>query len=272
MFENFNYYCDKCNYGCNKKNLMVQHKKTKKHNLMYNKLNICSCGKKYKHIQSLNRHKNLCNTLLQLNQEYNNENEDLKYMILSLVKQNKNMIIENNNMRKIIKDIIPNIGNNNTIINNQLNINVFLNTECKDAINLTEFLKSLKLNIDDLNITKQTGYVNGITNIFLRRLKELDLHKRPIHCSDLKKEIIYVKDNDIWEKDNNDKIKLKKAINVIAKKQVDTIKTWENMNPDWKENDNRIKEYCEYIHVITSPNLTKYNNKIIKNISKEIII
>lgn len=278
MFKNYNYYCEKCKYGCNKKYLMNQHKKTKKHKFTNVGLNICSCGKRYKHIQSLNRHKLNCNSKVQINnnsidkyKNKNNENDDLKNMILSLVEQNKNMIVENNNMREIIKEIIPNIGNNKTIINNQLNINVFLNTECKDAINLTEFLKTIELNVDDLNITKQNGYVNGITNIFLRGLKDLDLNKRPIHCSDLKKEIIYVKDNDIWERDNNDKVKIKNAINVIAKKHVDTIKTWEELNPQWKNNDNSIIEYCEYIHAITSSNLKKYN-KIIKNIVKEIVI
>jgi hypothetical protein len=274
MFNNYNFYCEKCNYGCDKKYTMNRHKNTKKHKLMDNNINICSCGKRYKHIQSLNRHKLICNNSIDnynYNYNYKNENEDLKNIILSLVEQNKNMIIENNNMRNIIKEIIPNIGNNNTIINNQLNINVFLNKECKDAINLTEFLTTIELNMDDLNITKQNGYVNGITNIFLKGLKGLELNKRPIHCSDLKKEIIYIKDNDIWEKDNNDKVKIKNAINYIAKKQVDIIKTWEKMNPNWKNNDKNVIEYCEYIHAITSSNIQKYN-KIIKNIAKETVI
>ena len=272
MFNNYNFFCEKCNYGCDKKYTMNRHKNTKKHKLMDNNINICSCGKRYKHIQSLNRHKLICNNSIDnYNYNYKNENEDLKNIILSLVEQNKNMITENNNMRNIIKEIIPNIGNNNTIINNQLNINVFLNKECKDAINLTEFLTTIELNINDLNITKQNGYVNGITNIFLKRLKGLELNKRPIHCSDLKKEIIYVKDNDIWEKDNNDKVKIKNAINYIAKKQVDIIKTWEMMNPNWKNNDKNVVEYCEYIHAITSSNIQKYN-KIIKNIARETVI
>ena len=136
---------------------------------------------------------------------------------------------------------------------------------------MSEFIESIQLSIEDIEKIGRDGQTEGMSKLFINKLQDLDIVKRPVHCSDLKKEIIYVKDNDIWERDNNDKVKIKNAINVIAKKQVDTIKTWEELNPQWKNNDNSIIEYCEYIHAITSSNLKKYN-KIIKNIVKEIVI
>ena len=111
----------------------------------------------------------------------------------------------------------------------------------------------------------------GITNIFLRGLKELDLHKRPIHCCDSKRDILYVKDNDTWEKD--DKQHMKKAITTIAQKQLDKIKEWETNNPDWKLSDEGKQMYIEMIsNIIGSEDDDKSNNKIIKTIAKEVII
>ena len=189
------------------------------------------------------------------------------YDILS---DKQNMLLENQEMRDMVKDMIPKIGNNNTTINNKFNLQFFLNEECKDAINLTDFVQTLQLELGDLDKTRTGGYVSGITNIFVRGLKELELHKRPIHCSDLKREVLYVKDNDTWEKDNSEKQIMKQAINTVAKKQIDIIKEWEASNPDWNKTETGTKMYIDMVRNVTDT--TDNENKIIKTIAKEVII
>ena len=261
------------------------------HNLLPDKT-ICCCGKKYKHIQSYYRHIKRCEIYKIINKKENNnsikkieskknivanltDNDLIQNLLDNLIIQNNNIISENKEMRDIIKTIIPKIENKTTI-NNQFNINMFLNEDCKDAINLTDFVNTLNLELQDLYISKKTGYINGIANIFIKNLEQLDLHKRPIHCSNLKNEILYVKDNNIWEVDNNKKTKLKNAINNVSKKQIDIIKQWELDNPDWNSDDIKRSVYCELVNTVTSTNNDKHNDKnndkIIKIIAKEVIL
>ena len=124
----------------------------------------------------------------------------------------------------------------------------------------------------DLDATRQNGYVNGITNIFVRGLRELELHKRPIHCSDLKREVLYVKDNDTWLKDNEDKDKMKRAITTVAKRQIDIIKDWEAKNENWNETEKGTQMYIDMVRSVTGGNDNVSDNKIIKTIAKEVII
>ncbi len=225
----------------------------------------CECGKEYKHIQSFNRHEKSCNF-----KNSDKEKQELRTMISTLVSQNQNMLLENQEMRELVKDMIPKIGN--TTINNKFNLNLFLNEECKDAINLTDFITNLKLELNDLDNTRQNGYITGISNIFVRELKQLDLHKRPIHCSDIKREILYVKDNNIWEKDNDENTIMKGAINSLAKRQIDKIKEWELANPSWNKTEEGTNNYIKMVKSITECNDEKVDNKIIKSIAKEVII
>ena len=274
---------------------MQQHEKTNKHKSAYfsegNAQNAhleicyhtCSCGKKYKHIQSYNRHKKVCqfseseNQILAVtvkeNEKNSEESSDLKDMITALIEQNKSILLENKEMRNIVKDLIPKVGSNNTTNYNQFNINVFLNEQCKDALNLTDFVNTLKLESSDLDITRENGYAKGIANIFLKGLRNLDMHKRPIHCSDLKREVLYVKDNDTWEKEAREKPKIKQAITTVAKKQINAIKEWEAKHPGWQNSDKGQKEYCEMVREVTScAGSDETENKIIRTIAKEVII
>ena len=182
------------------------------------------------------------------------------------------MLNENKEMRGMLLDVIPKIGN--TTITNKFNLNFFLNEQCKDAINLTDFIDTLELGLEDLNQTRQNGYITGISNIIIRGLRELDLYKRPIHCSDLKREILYVKDNNTWERDNDNKQKMKSVITTVAKKQIDKIKEWESQNPDWNKTDSGTNKYIEMVKNVTDidDDDEKYNNRIIKTIAKEVII
>tara|TARA_B100001063_G_scaffold246924_1_gene288554 strand:- start:2412 stop:3299 length:888 start_codon:yes stop_codon:yes gene_type:complete len=280
--QKYKFYCEKCDYGSNKKFLFKQHCETKKHRkpqcskmLTKNMLSYnCSCGRIYKHIQSYNRHKKLCSTELAKitnDQDMDNEKEELRSMISTLITQNQNMLLENKDMREMVKDMIPKIGSNNTTIN-KFNLQVFLNEQCKDAINLTDFVATLQLELADLDATRQKGYVNGITSIFVRGLRELELHKRPIHCSDLKREVLYVKDNDTWLKDDNDKGKMKQAITTVAKRQIEIIKEWEAKNEKWNETETGRQMYIDMVRSVTGENDDTSENKIIKTIAKEVII
>lgn len=279
--DDHRFYCDKCDYRCSKVFLFKQHCSTKKHlkkecskKLTENmQEHICSCGKGYKHIQSYNRHVKGCEKAL-VSREVDKEKEELRGMIATLVSQNQNMLLENKEMRDMVKDMIPKIGNNNTTITNKFNLQFFLNEQCKDAINLTDFVETLKLELADLDETRQNGYISGITNIFVRGLRQLDLHKRPIHCSDFKREVLYVKDNDTWERDNEDKRIMKQAINTVAKRQIDKIKEWESNNPDWNRSDEGTQQYIEMVRNVTDTgdDPERSDNKIIRTIAKEVII
>ena len=196
-------------------------------------------------------------------------------MITTLIRQNQDMLTENQEMREMLKDVIPKIGNNNTTITNKFNLQFFLNEQCKDAINLTEFVETLELGLSDLDETRQNGYVSGISSIIVRGLKELDLHKRPIHCSDLKREVLYVKDNDTWERENDNKQKMKQVIATVANKQIDKIKEWESRNPDWNLTESGTQSYIEMVRNVTDGHgdeEDRSNNRIIKTIAKEVII
>jgi hypothetical protein len=170
---------------------------------------------------------------------------------------------------KIIQDMIPRLGNNN---NNKFNINLFLNENCREAINMTDFINSLSIQIEDLQFTKNNGLIEGVSSIFLNGLKQLDTYKRPIHCTDIKRETLYIKDNNEWERDIG-KHKLKDAINDVATKQRKAITEWEESNPVWFATETGKDEYIKLIRsVMADVNCLPNENKIIKSIAKETIV
>ena len=257
---------------------MLKNAQNAQANLKLKTITKCKCGKKYKHIQSYKRHVKTCkeaseNQIVVADTKADKTSDDLRNMLSTISEQYKNMVIENAEMRKIVTELIPRIGNNNTTttVNNQINIQMFLNEECKDALNLTDFIDTLKLDSADLASTRENGYVVGIANIFLRGLKALDLNKRPIHCSDLKREVLYVKDDGIWEKDNADKNKIRSAITSVAKKQINAIKQWEEEHPGWQSTDKGTQEYCEMVQQVTTKSDEK-DNRIIRSIASGVVL
>tara|TARA_Y100000389_G_C17383980_1_gene475941 strand:+ start:282 stop:1163 length:882 start_codon:yes stop_codon:yes gene_type:complete len=277
--KDLSFVCEACNYFCKTKFLYNQHCSTKKHkrNTEGNsnhdmKQHICHCGKQYNHIQSYRRHVRSCNKeIVVKNTQHQTIDEELRDVITNLISQNQNILLENKEMREMVKEMIPKMGT--TVINNKFNLQIFLNEKCKDAINLTEFVQNLKLNLDDLNKTRSEGYISGITNIFVKGLRELELHKRPIHCCDLKREVLYVRDNNEWGKDNNNKDHIKGAINVVVKKQIGLIKLWEANNPDWNKTDRGAEQYIKMVRCITDAcSQNNSENKIIRTIAKEVLI
>jgi hypothetical protein len=218
--------------------------------------------------------------------------------VLEIVKQNREfqqIVIEQQNLaaeqnkllmeqQKTITELVnkPSTINNttnsnNTNSNNKFNLNFFLNEQCKDALNITDFVNSLKLQLEDLENTGKYGFVEGISRIFIKGLKELDIHKRPIHCSDLKRETMYVKDQNIWEKENSEKIKLYKSIGEIAHKNINQIPLWSLKNPDSsdsesKKNDMFLQIIYESMGGNNEEETNKYYDKIVKNVSREVTI
>ena len=219
----------------------------------------CGCGKSYKHASSLSKHKTKCKYL-----QYVNENIQ------------KNEIIPTNNVEHLLKDIleenkvlrekISNLELGNTINNNQqYSINFFLNEKCKNAMNLEDFVEKIKFTLEDLNFTKENGYANGISNIFIKNLNDMDITERPIHCSDQKRLQFYVKNDNEWTKDKNNE-KIDNTIKKVSKKQLKSIQDWIVANPDYLESDAKTEEYFTLVKSITQPN----DDKNLKNIKKKV--
>ena len=287
------FHCDICNYNTSRNSQYVRHLVTDKHQMLtktyhgdYQKIKdiICSnCGKKYKHRQSLFKHKKTCK---QISEQILEVKQDAPIIttevVMQLIKQNQqlqNLLIDQNNkmyeLAKEGKTINNNTTNNNN--NNNFNLNVFLNEKCKDAINLMDFVDSLAVKLKDLENTARLGYVEGISQIFITGLSELNVHKRPIHCSDFKREILYIKDHDSWEKEDEDKTKLTNAIKIIGSKNMKQITEWQKVNPlyndpESKQNDKYMKMICNAMSGSSKEESDKNYEKIIKNIAKETII
>jgi hypothetical protein len=291
------FVCKKCDYKCCKQSDYDKHLLTAKHKkddaediLEDEKLAIqyfCECGKEYKHRQGLWKHKKKCqNTTANVDTDIlveNNkpEQSNKDNLIEYLIKENsefKTLIME-----LIKKDNISNISNN-TVSNNTINSNnktfnlqFFLNEQCKDALNIGEFVDSIKVQLTDLENTGRIGYVEGVSKILIKNLNELDVVKRPIHCSDLKREVIYIKDDNKWLKENEDKQVIKKAIKDVANKNIRQITEWASLNPDCKNSES--KKNNQYLNIVMNSmsggsNEEQHNNieKIIKNITKSVII
>ena len=170
---------------------------------------------------------------------------------------------------------------NNTLINNStnktFNLHVYLNETCKNAMNISEFVSSIKVNLEDLEYTGRQGYIQGISNIILNNLQKLEQHERPLHCNDLKREVIYIKDNDKWEKESESKPILTKAIKVIANENIKQIKFWKDKYPDCtdydsKQNNMYLKIVSNSMNGLTEEESQSNISKIISNVAKETII
>ena len=229
------YYCECCDYKCFNKTNYNKHLQTIKHKYLQNtdknvlKLEIkfdCICGKSYKHRQSLYTHQNKCNYIV--SKEKNSKSDvDFKKMFLEIIKENhelRTMMVE---QQKQITELIPKIGNttNNNTLNQKFNINVFLNEKCRDAIDITDFIKSIKISIEQLDTINTTGMADGLSSAIITNLKSLSVYERPIHCTDIKRETLYIKDDNQWECDR-DQTRIKTAIKQIAGKPYIPLQEW----------------------------------------------
>tara|TARA_B100000900_G_scaffold372916_1_gene353144 strand:- start:342 stop:1223 length:882 start_codon:yes stop_codon:yes gene_type:complete len=274
-----NFYCEDCNFKCSKLSEWKRHISTAKHKKIVNVDKktpknatpfVCECGKSYKQRQGLSRHKKICKFNTENAEEKNDpaDPNDPSYKEL-LIKAMKDM----SDMRKEMVSMIPLIGNttnNNNTTNNTFNLQFFLNNDCKDALNLTDFIDSLRLQLNDLEYTTDNGHVKGITNIFQTALSNLEETKRPMHCTDLKREVLYIKDNDKWHVDEDKEI-IKGAVETVANKNIGNTGKWLEKYPGHM--DPGSKDFEKYVKMTTNlmgSGEELEQNKIIKNICKEV--
>ena len=277
--------CELCDYVCKNKKDFNKHLFTRKHKMIVNGSELdsiksvddgykCKCGKKYKYDSGYYRHKKVCDyeeksENIQEKIEDKEDENDLTYkgMFLEMVNQNKEL-------QGMMKEMIPNIGNHNMTNSNntQFNINVFLNEDCKDALNIKDFVSSLKLQLQDLDNTGKLGFVEGTSKIFIDGLNKLEITKRPIHCSDIEEETLYIKDNDIWEKENKNKDKMKNAIDEITDINMKQMPEWVKNNPNFANDDEYLKVISNIMSVMDKGNQNKQKEEIINNVAKETFI
>ena len=283
------FVCEKCHFVCSKKRDYERHILTRKHKnddkkaTDHIKKYECECGKSFAYRQGLYVHKKSCKIEIIIDNITNNEvkneskktdeqidsktDKELKDLVKDLIKQNGELV-------KTIQDIVPKIGTTNNITNNNhFNLNVFLNEKCKDALNINDFIESLKITLDDLEFSNKNGMVQGISNLMIKGLKELDIYKRPIHCTDAKRDIMYIKDKEKWEKDDNHN-KIRNTIIKVANKERNSLYMWVEKNPNWFDSEEKQIEYLTIMRNICEPveNYEKNERKIIKNIGREILI
>ena len=203
------------------------------------------------------------------------ENAEFKHIILDMVKSNTELQKQMIDVCKTNSNINTNINCNNNSNNKTFNLQFFLNEQCKDAMNITDFANSFDLQLSDLECVGELGYVEGITKIMIDKLNSMDVYKRPIHCSDAKREIIYVKDADVWAKEEKDNPKLRQAIKNVSFKNMKLVYNWSNAYPESKDNQTKLNDkYMMLVIQSTGGNgpILESENKIIRRIAKEILI
>lgn len=258
----------------NNTNFTKKNRKNEKSKITISSLTCDNCGKKYRHRSGLSRHKKVCSE----NNKYFDDN-----MMITTVNEKKNEVLENQQkqisdlqsllektieqQQDTINKLIPKVGN--TTNYNKMTVNLFLNEKCKDAMNLTDFVESLSLTFDDVLYTKEKGYVQGIKNIFLKNLIEMEPTNRPIHCSDQKRLSFYVKEEDQWEKDKEHS-KLDRSIEKITRKQIQQIKEWEAKHPNWCESDEETQMYMDIVKKSMGGVSAEEKSKNLETIKKEL--
>ena len=279
------FVCEYCHYSSCRKSQYERHLQTDKHKILQNptskkfqqyKKYMCFCGKSYKHSSTLYAHKKICSIDNEKTAEIaieeiedTEENKEIKdkNLITMLLKQNTELI-----------ELLKNGTNNNTNCHNKtFNLNLFLNETCKDALNITDFVSSIKPSLEDLENTGRHGYIEGISKIIVKNLNNLGEHQRPIHCSDQKREVLYIKNDNQWIKESEEKPILTKAIKVIANENIKQIKNWREKNPDCtdaesKKNNLYLQIVSNSMNGSTVEESSKNIHKIISNVAKETII
>jgi hypothetical protein len=283
---NMKFCCISCDFKSSKYSNYQRHLMTRRHQNHLNgtdtrKFNCDNCGKAYKHSATLYSHKKQCikkeesvNIILELVKQ-NSEFKDL------IIEQNKQLVEQNKQIIELSKEksfsnTIHNTTNNNNN-NNQFNLNFFLNETCKDAMNINDFVEQLPIYLSDLEDTARLGFAEGLSRIFIRGLKQLDVNQRPIHCSDAKRETLYIKDNDKWEKDDCNKSKLETVVRKVGTKNIRMIPEWKKAHPNCTDYDSNKNDL--YLKIVgnsmcggTVEETENNYSKIKKNIIKHVII
>ena len=250
-----NFYCEKCKayfvrqYDYNRHLMTAKHQMddkwmTEKAQKASNYFK-CSCGKQYKYRQGLHKHQLKCVKIEKNEEIKDTENIDYKEMFLKMMKQNNELMSQ-------VTDLIPKVGNNNNnTIKQKFNVNIFLNKECKDAITMNEFIKKIEVSLGNLLTTRDKGITEGVSDIFIENMNKLSLHERPMHCTDVKREIVYIKSDDpdnssSWKVDEENR-ELKEALQKVSKVQQQNLKKWTDENPNWQKDTKLQKEYMKLV-------------------------
>ena len=282
------HFCENCNFKCSYKSEFDRHLNTAKHMKITNgnainkknKKHFCDCGKKFNFSSGLSRHKYKCtwnnNVVVQ-------ENHEEKPSLMEIITQNKEimdaLVLQNEQLMKknteltntiieqtnTIREIMPKIGNNN-----HFNLNLFLNEECKDAINFSDFIDNINITFRDLEHQSQVGFVNGISKLFIENLQELGTHKRPIHCTDKKRKTLYIKENNRWDKECSQET-IKKGINKLSiKGQEKLIQEKQENQEEYNDIDSDFSQKCISIQRNLYPDVPRdiSINKVIDHITQ----
>ena len=303
MLKNADFYCEYCNFRCFKKSNYIIHTNTKKHmyrvdgnelenaEMKINANHNCECGKNYTTLSGLWKHKKTCdniNTNLVNNDtepyiKNSNNTTDKDELINYLIKENqefKSMILE-----FVKKDSYNQCNNTNTLSNNNnsnnnnktFNLNFFLNETCKDAMNMKDFIKSLEMSLPELEKMGELGFAEGMSRVFVDRLNQLDVTQRPIHCSDVKREIIHIKDDNKWEKDNANLDRLRKIIKQLTHKNILRVDDWKKENQGCTEynsrkNDQYLRINMEAIGPVDDGEVKRDFGRIIRRVAENTAI
>jgi hypothetical protein len=289
--------CEFCHYRTSNKKDYNKHLTTLKHMNTINTITnnnlsplgdkeyICECGKKYKHNASLFNHKKKCipptiteETVLDTS---SNEIKVLSNLVLEVIKNNNELQKQNHDLQQKMFELYKNNNNNNTIINTNsnnttnnktFNLQFFLNEECKDAMNMSEFINSIQLKISDLENIGKNGYVEGMSTIIIKHLNDTDVNKRPVHCSDAKRETLYIKEENKWEKDTLETKQMFKAVRGVDKKNCQLLTKWKETYP--KCMDSKSHQSDDYMKVVSKvmDSDAENVNKVIKKVAKEVVI
>ena len=307
-----NYFCELCDYHTSSKKDFNKHKNTRKHQTRQNSTECqpkesqqqftCQCGKSYKDRTGLWKHRKKCKGLKQENNDIENNNDNENDKNKNSIEDNtrstlnsddqlseiKNMFFEsikqNIELQKQLSELIPKVGsttNNNTTHNTthntttnntHFNLNFFLNEQCKDAIPLIDFVKSLQYDFDQLEYTGKHGFVEGVSKIIMDAMNQLDITKRPIHCTDVKRETFYVKDDESWKKEGERNRSIKTAIHNIRNRNLACVPEWIRAHPNCKKMDDPNNDlFIEIIGQYMDASETEFN-KVIKTIAKSLTI
>lgn len=305
------FYCKCCDFGTSNKYNFEKHLSTAKHlhttkynenttflqeNARLNGQFICQCGKIYPYRASLHNHKKKCTFINSKkcekpkNEVINVTTKDAsKDLIVKLVEENteiksllfkqfetmqNQMCEQQKQMHDQISELIPRVGNNNTINKQKLNINIFLNEQCKDALTMEQFIKKIEVTLGDLLVTKNKGLTEGVSNIFIENMNKLSLYERPLHCTDVKREIVYIKSEENpnggegqWERDDSNS-KLRNALKKVTHMQQQSLEKWVAEHPNWESNPKQQEEYMLLVKNCTAEFGDK-ENKIIKKLCNQ---
>jgi len=280
------FVCKNCNFVSSNKKDYTRHIQTKKHIINLNQPFLpiftpknpfaCTCGKSYKDKSGLWRHKKKCiedsdsGSDSVAHSEDNHLSTD-KDLIIMLIKQNTELL-------EIVKNGTHNTSNshNNNSHNKSFNLQFFLNETCKNAMNITDFVDSLQLQLSDLENVGDVGYIEGISNIIIKKLNTLDVTERPIHCTDKKRETMYIRDENKWEKEDEKKVKMHKMVKKVANKNIKLISKFQEVYPDWKKCSSKFSDQFNKIVIEsmggTGDNDYEKEEKIIKRVAKEVFV